>query len=203
LELTIGQIFVMFAYMAKQTNTGFFKSREDVVSMFLGLVVVAAVVGFMVNFIEKRKGNIDIPGVTNDLKFEEVENADGKGGVTEGITVERNDSLWKIAVRVYGDGYKWTEIAKANNIKDPNVIEVGQKLVLPKIEVDTSIANEVTTTMEKTEYIVLRGDTLWKIAIKYYGNGYKWTEIWQNNKGKLNSPDKLEIGMSLLVYGKI
>ena len=62
----------MFAYMAKQTNNGFFKSKEDVISMFLGLVVVVAVVGFLVNYIGKRKGNIDIPGVSNDIKISEI-----------------------------------------------------------------------------------------------------------------------------------
>ena len=189
----------MFVYMAKQTQSGFFKSREDVISMFLGLVVVVAVVGFIVNFIEKRKGNIDIPGVSNDLKIDNVDNIDEKGEVVDGVIVMSGDSLWKIAVRNYGDGYKWTEIAKANNIKSPNLIEVGQKLVLPKIEK----TNVDTVVVEKTDYVVVRGDKLWDIAVRFYGDGYKWTKIWQDNRGKLNSPDKLEIGMTLVIYGKI
>jgi nucleoid-associated protein YgaU len=48
-------------------------------------------------------------------------------------TVQEGDTLGKIAVKFYKDGERWTEIYKANKaqIADPNVIEVGQKLVIP------------------------------------------------------------------------
>jgi nucleoid-associated protein YgaU len=40
--------------------------------------------------------------------------------------------LWTIAVRAYGDGYKWTEIAKANKLVNPNLIHPGNVFVLPR-----------------------------------------------------------------------
>ncbi|MBN1262749.1 MAG: LysM peptidoglycan-binding domain-containing protein [Candidatus Pacebacteria bacterium] len=46
-------------------------------------------------------------------------------------TVKQGDHLWKIAQEVYNNGYKWTEIAQANNIQNPDLIEVGQQLKLP------------------------------------------------------------------------
>ncbi len=46
-------------------------------------------------------------------------------------TVKQGDHLWKIAQDVYADGYKWIEIAQANNIQNPDLIEVGQQLKLP------------------------------------------------------------------------
>ncbi len=196
----------MFAYMAKQAVNPLFRSKEDVVSMFLGLVVVVAVVGFLVNFIEKRKGNIEVPGVSNYVKIEETtktEVLENTETSQSEVIVKKNDSLWKIAVRVYGDGYKWTEIAKANNLKNPGVLLVGQKLVLPKLETAKIADGKGVVSLEKTEYVVLRGDTLWGIATKMYSDGYKWTKIWQDNRSKLNSPDRLEIGMTLVIYGKI
>jgi nucleoid-associated protein YgaU len=48
-------------------------------------------------------------------------------------TVQKGDHLWGIAVRAYNDGYKWTEIAKLNNITPPSVIYTGQVLKLPRI----------------------------------------------------------------------
>jgi nucleoid-associated protein YgaU len=44
--------------------------------------------------------------------------------------VKSGDSLSKIAKAVYGDADRWREIFEANKdkIKDPNAIEVGQKL---------------------------------------------------------------------------
>lgn len=46
-------------------------------------------------------------------------------------TVKAGDTLWMIAKRIYGDGSKFRQIATANNIKDPNLIYAGQKLVIP------------------------------------------------------------------------
>ena len=51
----------------------------------------------------------------------------------ETYTVVKGDSLWNIAKNTYGSGVKWTVIYEANKdiIKDPNLIYVGQKLVIP------------------------------------------------------------------------
>lgn len=48
-------------------------------------------------------------------------------------TVETGDSLWKIAQEFLGSGTKWEEIYEANKdqIQDPNLIYVGQKLTIP------------------------------------------------------------------------
>lgn len=46
--------------------------------------------------------------------------------------VVQGDNLWTIAVRAYQDGYKWPEIATANNLVNPNYLEVDQELKLPR-----------------------------------------------------------------------
>lgn len=46
-------------------------------------------------------------------------------------TVVKGDTLWAIAKKYYGDGNKYPEIAKANNISNANIISVGQKLLIP------------------------------------------------------------------------
>ena len=50
--------------------------------------------------------------------------------VATNYTVKAGDTLWAIAKRVTGDGSNYKAIAKKNNIKDPNKIYVGQKLVI-------------------------------------------------------------------------
>lgn len=45
-------------------------------------------------------------------------------------TVKSGDTLWSIAKRATGCGSNYKAIAKKNNIKDPNKIYVGQKLVI-------------------------------------------------------------------------
>jgi nucleoid-associated protein YgaU len=48
-------------------------------------------------------------------------------------TIKAGDTLWDISVRAYnGNGYRWSDIAKANNLTDPNVILVGSTLKLPR-----------------------------------------------------------------------
>ncbi|MDQ4122769.1 MAG: LysM peptidoglycan-binding domain-containing protein [Acidobacteriota bacterium] len=49
-------------------------------------------------------------------------------------TVQSGDSLWKIAKNHYGDGARYMEIFYANRdkIRDPDMIQVGQELVIPQ-----------------------------------------------------------------------
>ena len=48
-------------------------------------------------------------------------------------TVVKGDCLWTIAARELGSGYRWSEIYEANKsiIRNPNMIFVGQELILP------------------------------------------------------------------------
>jgi putative chitinase len=47
-------------------------------------------------------------------------------------TVVSGDNLWDIAVRAYSDGYNFVEIAKANNLSNPDLIFAGNKLTIPR-----------------------------------------------------------------------
>jgi LysM repeat protein len=52
-------------------------------------------------------------------------------------TVQMGDFLWKIAQKYYGDGYKAFDIAKFNDLKGLDSLNVGQNITLPNIY-DTS-----------------------------------------------------------------
>lgn len=56
--------------------------------------------------------------------------APAPAGPTKHIVL-KGESLWKIAETAYGDGEQWTKIAKANTLRNPNVIAVGAELLLP------------------------------------------------------------------------
>ncbi|WP_052344278.1 LysM peptidoglycan-binding domain-containing protein [Bacillus ndiopicus] len=45
-------------------------------------------------------------------------------------TVKQGDTLWAIAKKYLGDGSKYTQLAKLNNISNPNIIKVGQVIKL-------------------------------------------------------------------------
>jgi nucleoid-associated protein YgaU len=65
----------------------------------------------------------EVPGVTEvDMRSLDVDRT---------YRVNRGDSLWIIARRLYGEGSAWTLLAKINNLENPNVLRIGQELSLP------------------------------------------------------------------------
>ena len=54
-----------------------------------------------------------------------------KARPTRYYTVRKGDTLSHIALRYYGNANKWKPIQTANAIKNPNLILVGQKLIIP------------------------------------------------------------------------
>lgn len=47
------------------------------------------------------------------------------------VTVVQGDTLSQIAQDELGDGDKYPELAKANHLRDPNLIDVGQTIIIP------------------------------------------------------------------------
>lgn len=88
-------------------------------------------------------------------------------------TVMRGDYLWKIAKKpeVYGDPFAWVRLWTANRnlIKDPNLIYPGQILTVHRVP-------------GPNEYVVQRGEFLYKIAKEALGNPFKWQQIYEMNK---------------------
>ena len=50
-----------------------------------------------------------------------------------------------------------------------------------------------------TEYTVQKGDTLQKIAKKFYGSSKNWYKIYKANKGVLKSPNAIRPGQTLTI----
>ena len=67
------------------------------------------------------------------LPFVKVPNIDASKEKST-VVIQPGNSLWRIAARVYGSGFRYTEIYKANStqIRDPNLIYPGQIFRLPK-----------------------------------------------------------------------
>ena len=190
----------------KQIKRKYFSSSEEVISMFLGLIIVVVVGGLIFNYFQKNKGVINIPGSSDEVALNENVSI----AKSSDYEVVKGDSLWKIAIKKYNNGYAWVEIAKANNLKNPSSLEAGQKLVIPEkvvvnkkeigvIGSETIAVNHNSSVISGSEYVVVKGDNLWKIAVKAYGDGYQWTKIWQENKSKLPNANGLEIGMKLAI----
>jgi len=66
----------------------------------------------------------------------------------------------------------------------------------------TTKSTETTATASKSKheiYHVVAGDTLTKIATKYYGDSARWDTIFEANKDTLRSPSDLKVGQTLII----
>lgn len=70
----------------------------------------------------------------------------------------------------------------------------------PKVSLETKrpAENSPAPSTNKT-YTVVKGDCLWNIAKKFYGNGSKYTVIYEANKSKIKNPNLIYPGQVLTI----
>lgn len=101
-------------------------------------------------------------------------------------TVKKGDTLSEIA-RNYNTTYQ--ELAKFNNIANPNLIYVGQVIKIPN--------NNPQNNSNEVNYTVKSGDNLSKIAKKY---NTTWQKIYNDNKNIIGTnPNLIKPGQVLTI----
>jgi len=167
------------------------KLNEENISMVLGALILVIVGILIANYFKDRNsGKIS----TDSTQVSAV----NEHTVTEGET------LWSIAEDSFGSGYNWVDIKSANNLDSDN-IDVGQKLIIPEntepkeptTTVVTEISDVTTGSIIGETYTVAKGDCLWDIAVRAYGDGYKWVEIAEANE--LVNPNVIHTGNVLVL----
>ncbi len=61
---------------------------------------------------------------------------------------------------------------------------------------------EPTAPEESTIYVVVKGDSLWKIAKNKMGSGSLWNELFETNRDTIKDPNRIFIGQQLVIPGK-
>ena len=167
-------------------------STDSFISLVLGLAVVL-VLGMMVfRYVQNRNS----PEVAKKQAEEQkkVEEQKKASEFPREYKIVEGDTLWSIAEKAYGNGHAWSRIAEANKLVNPDALEAGKTLTLPKIEAGqiTPTAAATTGKPKQTSYTVVSGDHLWSIATRMYDNGYKWTDIARANA--IPNPDLIYPG---------
>ncbi|MFD9129758.1 LysM peptidoglycan-binding domain-containing protein, partial [Kitasatospora sp. NPDC059571] len=134
------------------------------------------------------------------------------------------DSLWSIAERQLGSGERWQEIARLNDgrVMDGSgvrfdadrPIQPGWKLLMPADAAPDGAAGNGGSAPAPAPQphhptvTVAPGDSLSAIARRELGDGDKWPELFEANKGvrapdgeRLTDPDVLAPGMVLAIPG--
>ena len=83
---------------------------------------------------------------------------------------------------------------------------VGQEYADPHGQGRITIVNETVEEpsepeqpADTTTYVVVAGDSLWKIAQQYYGTGTRWDEIYQANRDTIQDPNAIWVGQVLVI----
>lgn len=192
--------------------TDYFRFGESYTSLLLGILVVVITSILLLSIVHKK--SIHRIQQTSSISTQRVVN---KRNQNEHIlyTVKSGDSLWTISEQEYKSGYKWVDIATANNLANPGMINAGNVLIIPsvspKMDVNAGIAVTPEVTPVQTQlsqamvsgkisgktYTVEKGDYLWKIAVRAYGDGYKWVDIARANN--LTNPNLIFSGNVLTI----
>lgn len=160
--------------------------------MVLGAIVIVIVGILIVNYFKDKGGNGTITETSSQTKIV----------ASNEHVVVKGETLWSIAEDSFGSGYNWVDIKSINSLKT-ETIEVGQKLTIPNVSPrEPTSTKKVATisgnqTISSSTYTVVKGDSLWSVAVRAYGDGYKWTSISQANK--LVHPNIIHIGNVLVL----
>lgn len=174
------------------------ESNQSKLNMVLGALIILVVGILIFNYFNRNKPDLGPAQTTTQEEKQDVsvENLPGK------YTIKENDTLFEIADKYYKDGYKYSEIAKANNITDPDSIEAGQVIEIPKLENTLENTEAPDTTdwgpkITENTYTVAPGDWLSSIAGRSYGDVYAYQKIAQANN--ITNPDLIEPGQVLTI----
>jgi len=85
-----------------------------------------------------------------------------------------------------------------NTVTPPGVPPAGPGNTQPRRIVGRPTAR-VTPTTAPRQHTVAEGDTLYGLAERYYGDGERFVDIYQSNRAVLKRPDRLDVGIVLVI----
>ncbi|MHC4943355.1 MAG: LysM peptidoglycan-binding domain-containing protein [Planctomycetota bacterium] len=131
------------------------------------------------------------------------------GGTNRYHKIAKGETLSSISMRYYGSTKWWKTIAEKNPQVNPKRLMIGQRIRIPELESSPSATRSVTKSSgrdagskpgsDARQYKVMKGDTLGKIARRFYGNAGRWQKIYTANQNKISDPKKLPVGIVLSI----
>lgn len=190
------------------------ETKQSKISMVLGALIILVIGILIFNYFNKNKASLG-PAQQSTQTIEDVspEALPGK------YTIKEGDTLYEIAEKYFKDGFKYTEIAQANNLTSADEITTGSVIDIPKLEAKAESTpqpqvvagiqnNENTGTgggnstiwgprIEGNTYTVVEDDWLSKIAGRAYGDIMAFEKIAKANN--IADPDHIEPGQVLTI----
>lgn len=108
------------------------------------------------------------------------------------------------------EGFEYKERDGTGNIYFALYLREHKRIILEVIKSTTVSSSSSGSTIAATPkrvvtkptpktYTVKRGDSLWVISKKVYGNSMKWKDLYNKNKSKIKNPNLIYPGQVLVV----
>jgi len=177
--------------------------------------------------VQKDEKNVWTGGPTGEYRVQDVQVLDPETGkyVPLDLTAKYNLAGYNYTLRDLGDGFAMFEgsvnvldyvmedyMVLANYIqsfedgKVTGYAEPQGRITVKAAEAEPAPEPEPQPEPEPAPepqpegtYIVVRGDTLWKIAKDQYGTGTKWDAIYEANKGVIKNANQIWPGQTLVI----
>ena len=110
-----------------QTLYSQLKLNESYVSLILGAVVVLGVFVLFFIFINESNQNKQSSPAALDKSITPVLSP----AKSRTYIILQDETLWDVAVKYYGDGFRYVDIIEANSFENPDYIPPGTKIIIP------------------------------------------------------------------------
>lgn len=108
----------------------------------------------------------------------------------DNLKIEVNDGV----ATIKGD-------AKSPDALEKAILMAGNAMGIEEVKADDATVGgqQAQYGSDDEFYIIEKGDSLWKIAEKAYGNGIKYKEIFEANREVIEDPDKIFPGQKIRI----
>jgi len=129
----------------------------------------------------------------------------GKGDDNEAIKKEIKESFSEVPIQglvieVDGDSVLIAGVAKDSATREKAILIAGNVEGIAKVNADQLVLlPEITPEPESKFYTIQKGDTLWKIATTFYGDGSKYPSIVEANLEVIKDADLIYPGQNIRI----
>lgn len=105
-----------------------------------------------------------------------------------------------MVIEVDGDSVLIAGVAKDSATREKAILIAGNVEGIAKVNADQLVLlPEITPEPESKFYTIQKGDTLWKIATTFYGDGSKYPSIVEANLEVIKDADLIYPGQNIRI----
>lgn len=150
--------------------------------------------------VEKEYNEIEINTLSGTLSF--IVNEDTirlKAGDTVNIQgigkyLSGNYYIKDITRQISSSGYSHSATVIRTDFGDSLIMKSSDT-----VKNEENVQSSPQASTAQRTYTVKRGDTLWKIAKQFYGNGALYTKIYDANTNKIANPNLIYVGQVFVI----